>query len=70
MGSFCWQALPNAWRKKGSASTNEGKVGSFCWQALPGPRLTLLRHQGFKVEYDRTALRGEGMLLSEVIVRS
>lgn len=46
------------------------QVGSFCCQALPEPRLRLLRPQDFKVEHDRTALRGEGMLLSEVIVRS
>ncbi len=31
------------------------RVGGFCCRAPPGPRLTLLRRQGFKVEFDRTA---------------
>ncbi len=70
VGSFWRQALPVLAQEEGSAPTPWGKVGSFCCQALPGPRLTLLRRQGFKVELDRTALRGQGVLLSEVIVRS
>ncbi len=47
-----------------------GKVGEFCCQASPGPRLALLRHQDFRHEVYRTALRSETDFLSEVIVRS
>ncbi len=32
-----------------------GQLGGFCCQAPPEPRLALLRRQGFKVEFDRTA---------------
>jgi hypothetical protein len=56
LGGFCCQAPPNSYVKIGGRFTAVGgQLGGFCCQAPPEPRLALLRRQGFKIEFDRTA---------------